>query len=148
MSVTKRVIVLLCNYRLYRVGVLRNTHLELRVGMLRNTHSMFRWACYVTPIWSLPRPTAYRESVVNEVFFNHTRVHSCDCRRDSSFQSRNPWLLRKPIDRWRSSYVFVPARLFGNCIFEWPTKSFGNGIRRVWRAIQMPFEKAVLYSCP
>jgi hypothetical protein len=62
-SVTKRVIVLLCNYRLYRVGVLRNTHLELRVGMLRNTHSM-RWACYVTPIWSLPRPTAYRESVV------------------------------------------------------------------------------------
>ncbi len=63
-SVTKRVIVLLCNYCLYRVGVLRNTHIELRVGMLRNTHSRFRWACYVTPIWLLPRPTSYRESVV------------------------------------------------------------------------------------
>jgi hypothetical protein len=63
-SVTKRVIVLLCNYCLYRVGVLRNTHIELRVGMLRNTNSRFRWACYVTPIWLLPRPTSYRESVV------------------------------------------------------------------------------------
>ena len=63
MSGAKRVIVLLCKYRLYRVGVLRNTHIELRVGMLRNTHSM-RWACYVTPIWSLPHPSSYRESVV------------------------------------------------------------------------------------
>ena len=92
-SVTKRVIVLLCNYRLYRVGVLRNTHLELRVGMLRNTHSMFRWACYVTPIWSLPRPTSYRESVLLRL------VTSCDClfgggTRYSLITNRRRWCLR------------------------------------------------------